>query len=90
MGKNVDKNIYICSMIEIIKKYARENNFDVIYPSIQLDGYAYFRLDYQHKPRYTGHPIIVKVNNSRNVVRVRDLEEAYMAANEVKAPLILT
>lgn len=77
-------------MIEIIKKYARENKFDVIYPSMELNGYAYFRLDYQHKPKYTGHPIIVKINNSRNVVGVRDLEEAYIAANKVKAPLILT
>lgn len=66
---------------EIAKQYAKQHNCDIVQPSAERNGYRYFHLDYTGRPRYTGHPHIIKISLEGKVQRVLDFEEIYWAYN---------
>lgn len=65
----------------IAKKYAEQHGCDIVQPSAERNGYCYFHLDYTGRPRYTGHPHIVKIGRAGKVQRVLDFDEIYWAYN---------
>ena len=50
------------TVINAAKNYAKANNCDIIRPAIEQGGYSYFCIDFTGRPKYTGHPIVIKVN----------------------------
>lgn len=69
------------------KEYAKANKFDIIRPAIEENGATYFMLDYTGRPRYTGHPHIIKISPTGKVKRVLDVETIYRIYNQAKEPL---
>lgn len=67
---------------DIAKKYAAQHGCNIVQPSAaERNGYKYFHLDYTGRPRYTGHPHIIKISPAGKVQRVLDVDEIYWAYN---------
>lgn len=66
---------------DIAKQYAGKHGCDIVQPSAERNGYRYFHIDYTGRPRYTGHPHIIKISPARKVQRVLDFDEIYWAYN---------
>lgn len=64
---------------DIAKKYAEEHGCNILQPAAERNGYRYFHLDYTGRPRYTGHPHIIKISPAGKVQRVLDVDEIYWA-----------
>lgn len=68
---------------DIAKQYAAQHGFDIVQPSAaERNGYKYFHLDFTGRPRYTGHPHIIKINPSGKVQQVLNVDEIYWAYNQ--------
>ena len=63
----------------LIKKYAQEHRCDIIKRCTERNGFIYYVLDFSSRPRYTGHPHVVKISHKGMVIRVFDVEEIYWA-----------
>ena len=64
---------------DALRKYATENHCDIVKPSIESKGYMYFYLNMTVRPRYLGHPHIIKISQTGKVHRVLDVDEIYWA-----------
>lgn len=65
---------------DIAKQYAQQHGCDIVQPTTAVrNGYRYFRLDFTGRPRYTGHPHIIKISPSGKVQRVLNVDEIYWA-----------
>lgn len=72
---------------EIAKQYAVKHNCDILQPSAERNGYRYFHLDYTGRPRYTGHPYIIKISPAGKVQQVLVFDEIYWAYNNRLKPM---
>ena len=72
---------------EIAKQYARRNGYGIVRPSAERNGYRYFHIDYIDRPRYLGHPHIIKLSPAGNVKWVLDVDEIYWAVKRAREPL---
>lgn len=73
---------------DIAKQYAAQHGCNIVQPSTaERNGYKYFHLDYTGRPRYTGHPHIIKISPAGKVQRVLDVDEIYWAVKQVTEPL---
>jgi hypothetical protein len=70
--------------ISIAKEYAEELGCDIIKPSAVKGGYHYFYLNRTVRPRYLGHPHVIKISPSGKVQRVLDFEEIYWAYKKAR------
>lgn len=66
---------------DIAKQYAERHGCDIVQPSAERGGYRYFHLDFTGRPRYTGHPHIIKISPAGKVQRVLNFDEIYWAYN---------
>ena len=65
---------------KIAKQYADKQGYDIVQPtSAERNGYRYFYLTQAVRPRYLGHPHIVKISPSGKVQRVLNVDEIYWA-----------
>jgi hypothetical protein len=65
---------------KIAKEYADEQGCDIVQPtSAERNGYRYFYLTKTVRPRYLGHPHIIRISPTGNVQRVLDVDEIYWA-----------
>ena len=64
---------------KIAKQYAEQHGCDIVQPSAERGGYRYFHLDFTGRPRYTGHPHIIKISPTGKVQRVLNVDEIYWA-----------
>lgn len=73
---------------EIARKYAERHGFDIVRPSAaERNGCRYFHVDYTERPRYLGHPHIIKISPAGKVQRVLNVDEIYWAVKQVTEPL---
>lgn len=72
---------------DIAKQYAKINGYGIIRSSAIRNGYRYFHVDYTERPRYLGHPHIIKISPSGKVQRVLDFDEIYWAVKLAREPL---
>lgn len=63
----------------IAEQYAKSVGKQVVEFCVNSDKYSYYRIDYSVRPRYIGHPHVIKIDNKGGIVRVKDLEEMYWA-----------
>lgn len=40
---------------------------------------SYFRIDYAVRPRYLGHPHVIKISDNGDITQIRELDEIYWA-----------
>lgn len=66
---------------DIAKQYADKHGCNIVQPSAERNGFSYFNIDYTGRPRYTGHPHIIKISPTGKVQRVLDFDEIYWAYN---------
>ena len=71
---------------EIAKRYAGKHGCNILQASAERNGYRYFHLDYTGRPRYTGHPHIIKISPAGKVQRVLNFDEIYWAYNNCSEP----
>ncbi len=65
---------------DIAKQYAAKHGCDIVQPTTaERNGYKYFYLDYSVRPRYMGHPYIIKISPSEKAQRVLNTDEIYWA-----------
>lgn len=65
---------------DIAKQYAAQHGCNIVQPTTaERNGYRYFYLDYTGRPRYTGHPHIIKISPSGKAQRVLNTDEIYWA-----------
>lgn len=64
---------------DIAKQYAERNGYSIVRPSAERSGYRYFQVDYADRPRYLGHPHIIKISSAGKVQRVLNVDEIYWA-----------
>ena len=62
---------------DIVKRFAEKHGFDIVRFCIECVGLRYFHLDFSTRPRYTGHPHIVKVDDAGELIVVTDVNEIY-------------
>lgn len=67
----------------IAKQFADKHGFDIVRPCAERKGYSYFHLDFSTKPRYTGHPHVVKISTTGKISVVADVNEIYWAVKQV-------
>jgi hypothetical protein len=73
---------YMVDYQKIAKQYANQG-CDIVQPtSAERNGYRYFYLDRSDRPRYTGHPYIIKISPVGKVQQVLDLDNIYWARNQ--------
>ena len=71
----------------IAKRYATEHKCDIVQPTTaERDGYHYFFLNHTIRPRYMGHPHIIKISPDGEVQRVYDVDEIYWAVKRIIEP----
>ena len=63
----------------IARQYAATIGKQIAEFCVTKGEYSYYRIDYAVRPRYLGHPHIIKIDNNGEVIRVYDLEEIYWA-----------
>ena len=69
--------------INIVKSYAKHHGFDIVQPSAaERNGYRYFHLDFTGRPRYTGHPYVIKISSVGKIQQVLNVDEIYWAYNK--------
>lgn len=68
---------------DIIIPFANKHHFDIVHFCAKQNGYAYFHLDFTGRPRYTGLPHIIKVNATKKILIVTNLDEIYWAFNQL-------
>lgn len=67
---------------EIAKQYAAKQGCDFVQPTTaERNGYRYFYLNRTVRPRYMGHPHIIKISPAGKVQRVLNFDEIYWAYN---------
>ena len=72
---------------DIAKQFADKEGLDVVQYCTERNGYHYFYLNYTVRPRYMGHPHIIKISPIGKIQWVRDFHERYWAYNlRVKEP----
>lgn len=65
---------------DIAKHYADKQGCDIVQPtSAERNGYRYFYLDRSDRPRYTGHPYIIKISPAGKVQQVLNTDDMYWA-----------
>lgn len=64
---------------DIAKHYAERNGYSIVRPAAERSGYRYFHVDYTDRPRYMGHPCIIKISPAGKVQRVLNVDEIYWA-----------
>ena len=70
---------------DIVKQFADKHGFAIVHFCLEYDGLRYFHLDFSNRPRYTGHPHIVKVNDIGELIVVTDINEIYwVMKNQIK------
>ena len=69
---------------DIADRYAKSNKFDTAELVAVKDRMAYYRLDWESRPRYTGHPCVIKISPSGKVQPVTDRDEIYWAIQQPK------
>ena len=62
----------------IARQYAITKGKEIVELCVIKGEYSYYRIDYAIRPRYLGHPHIIKIDNNGEVIRVLDLEEIYL------------
>ncbi len=67
-----------------VKRYATHHEYDIISEPLEINGGVYYHLNKSIRPRYLGHPCVVKINKSGRVVRVRNTNEIYRAVALIK------
>jgi len=72
---------------DIADKYAKRNGFDTAELVAVRDGVAYYHLDWKVRPRYTGHPNVIKIGTTGRVQVVSNREEKYWAVGQSKEAL---
>ncbi len=72
---------------DIAKQYSEKHGYDVIRPSAERNRYRYFHVDYSVRPRYLGHPHIIKISSTGKIKRVFNVDEIYWAVKQAKEPL---
>ena len=70
---------------DIAKQYAERNGYSIVRP--ERNGYRYFHVDYTERPRYLGHPHIIKISPAGKVLRVLNVDEIYWSVKQAKEPL---
>ena len=58
-------------------KYASQRGYNIVRPSAEKGGYKYFHIDFTGRPRYTGHPHIIKISSTGKVFPVLNVDEIY-------------
>lgn len=69
---------------EIAIEFAGENHFDSVELVATKGDTEYYRLDFKNRPRYTGHPDIIKISESGKVSVVYDVQEIYWSIRQRK------
>ena len=72
---------------DIADKYAKSNGFDSAELVAVKDGVAYYFLDWKNRPRYTGHPNVIKISHTGKTIVVADRDERYWAIGQPKESL---
>lgn len=67
-----------------INGYATQHEYDIISEPLEINGGVYYHLNKSVRPRYLGHPCVVKINKSGRVVKVRNTNEIYRAVALIK------
>ena len=71
-------------MQEIADRYARCNGFDTAEYVAVKNGFAYFLLKWNPRPKYTGHPNVIKISQTGAIHVLTDREEIYWAVGQPK------
>lgn len=69
---------------EIAERYAKNNGFDKAELVAIKEGMTYFQLTWVPHPKYTGHPNIIKISQTGEILIVNDREEKYWAIKQPK------
>lgn len=72
---------------DIAMQNAKELGYDIVYPAGERDGYHYYRFDYANRPKYLGHPYVIRISSLGDIERVLDLDERYWAIKQTTTPL---
>lgn len=67
----------------IAKQFAEKHGFDIVRHCAERNGYSYFQLDFSKKPRYTGHPHVVKISSTGEILVIADVNEIYWAVKQI-------
>ena len=77
--------LLVADYLDRVKKFADKYGLDIVRFCMECDGYRYFHLDFSNRPRYAGHPHIVKVNDAGELIVVTDINEIYwVMKNKIK------
>lgn len=68
---------------------ARNNGFDKVTFCTESNGYKYYRFNSSNRPRYTGHPIVIKLKLNGTIEQVLDIDEIYWATDFTKDEISL-
>ena len=69
---------------DIVKQFADKHGLDIVHFCLECDGLRYFHLDFSNRPRYTGHPHIIKISSTGKILVVADVDEIYWAVNNLQ------
>ncbi len=69
------------NQIDIATRFAKRYGFDIAQHCANKGGFSYFRLDFSNRPRYTGHPSVIKISTAGKVLAVTDIDEVYWAVS---------
>ena len=72
---------------DIADRYARRNGFDKAELCAVRDGVAYFHLMWEPRPKYSGHPNVIRISPTGKILVVTDMEEKYWAIGQPKEAL---
>lgn len=72
---------------DIADKYAKRNGFDTAELVAVKDKAAYYLLEWNDRPRYTGHPNVIKISHTGKILVVTDRAERYWAIGQPKEAL---
>ena len=69
---------------DLADRYAKDNGFDQAELVAVKDDMAYFHLMWVPRPKYTGHPNVIKISQTGEIIVVKDREEKYWAIGQSK------